>query len=250
MEDVYTPFERGLAVIQAFSSQHPSMSISGLSQKTGIPRAAVSRCLHTLRTLGLVSQDDRKNFSLTPKILSLGFDCFTAVPLSKASQSVLNHVTGCLNETSSLAVLDRDEVLCLARATSQHIAQTNFDVGVRLPASCTAAGRVILSHQERAERESYLARVHLARYTPHTLSDHQRLRQELEAIRVRGYAICDQELELGLRSIAVPVLDANGRVKAALSVVAPASRVATAELEPHFLPVLYMAAWELGMLLG
>lgn len=249
MEDVYTPFERGLAVIQAFSPRQPSMSVSGLSQKTGIPRAAVSRCLHTLRTLGLVSQDDRKNFSLTPKILSLGYGCFAAVPMSEASQSVLNHVTHCLNETSSLAVLDRDEILCVARATSQHIAQTNFNVGVRFPAYCTAAGRVILSHQEPAERESYLARGQFAKYTPHTLSDHQRLCQELESVRGRGYAICDQELELGLRSIAVPVTAENGRVTASLSVVASAGRVSTAELEQRFLPVLCKAAWELAMLL-
>jgi IclR family pca regulon transcriptional regulator len=244
-----TSLARGLSVIQAFSQQRRVLTISQVSQRTGIPRAAVRRCLHTLGKLGFVSAEDGRNFSLRPRILALGHAYLSSTPLASAAQPVLRHISNTLNESSSVAILDGDEILYIVRASTSRIMTIDLHVGSRLPAYCTSMGRVLLSHLPSADVDAYLERVKLVQHTPRTIISREGLREALESVRHNGYAINDQELEIGLRSIAVPIFAPGSRVVAALNVGVQAARISVAEMESRFLPVLREGAYELGLLL-
>jgi IclR family pca regulon transcriptional regulator len=243
-----TSLARGLAVVRAFSASHRSLTIAQISQKTGIPRAAVRRCLHTLRQLGYASSE-ANNFSLTPKVLTLGYAYLASTPLTVAAQPCLREISHALHESSSLAVLDGDQVLYVARAATTRIMSIALNAGSRLPAYCTSLGRVMLAHLPATELNAYLARVELRPYTEHTVSSVKRLKEILATIQHSGYAIVEEELELGLRSIAVPVCGVSGRVAAALNVGASATRVTRAQMEQEFLPILQRGAQEMAALL-
>ncbi|TFW20090.1 IclR family transcriptional regulator domain-containing protein [Duganella callida] len=243
-----TSLARGLAVLQAFSDARQPQTIAGISQKTGIPRAAVRRCLHTLRELGYVDAE-LNNFSLRPKVLTLGYSYLSSTPLTVSAQPYLNNISRALNESSSLAVLEEDEVLYVARSATSRVMSVALNTGSRLPAYCTSLGRVMLSHLPDAELDAYLARVSLRPMTPNTIVDKQRLHEVLRQVRRDGYAINDEELEIGLRSIAVPVRGASGAVVAALNVGTQAARISVERLRDEFLPVLQRSAQELAVLL-
>ncbi|GAC1325538.1 MAG: IclR family transcriptional regulator C-terminal domain-containing protein [Collimonas sp.] len=243
-----TSLARGLAVVQAFSDSRKPQTIANISQKTGIPRAAVRRCLHTLRELGYVDAE-LNNFSLRPKVLTLGYSYLSSTPLTVSAQPCLNNISRTLNESSSLAVMDDDEILYVARAATSRVMSVALNTGSRLPAYCTSLGRVMLAHMAPAELDQYLARTKLRPMTENTVTSVKRLRAILADVRQAGYAINDEELELGLRSIAVPVRGASGTVLAALNVGAQAARVSVSQLEQEFLPVLLRGAQELSVLL-
>jgi IclR family pca regulon transcriptional regulator len=243
-----TSLARGLAVVQAFSDSRKPQTIAGISQKTGIPRAAVRRCLHTLRELGYVDAE-LNNFSLRPKVLTLGYSYLSSTPLTVSAQPYLNNISRTLNESSSMAVLDDDEVLYVARAATSRVMSVALNTGSRLPAYCTSLGRVMLAYLPPDELEAYLARTKLRAMTENTVVNQKRLREILAGVRQDGYAINDEELELGLRSIAVPVRGASGTVLAALNVGAQAARVSVKQLQQEFLPVLLRGAQELSILL-
>jgi IclR family pca regulon transcriptional regulator len=244
-----TSLARGLAVIQAFSQQRRVLTISQISQRTGIPRAAVRRCLYTLGKLGFVSAEDGRNFSLRPRILALGHAYLASTPLAKAAQPVLRHISNALNESSSVAILDGDDILYIARASTSRIMTIDLDIGSRLPAYCTSMGRVLLAYLPPADLDAYLERVKLVQHTARTIITREGLREALDSVRRNGYAINDQELEIGLRSVAVPIFAPDGKVVAALNVGVQAARISVAEMESRFLPVLREGAHELGLLL-
>ena len=245
-----TSLARGLAVIQGFTQQKRSLTIAQLSQRTGIPRAAVRRCLYTLGKLGLAASDDGKTFSLRPKILSLGHAYLSSTTLAMSAQPLLDRVSEALEESSSIALLDGDEILYVARSsTTRRIMSVDLSIGTRLPAYCTSMGRVLLAHLAPGDLAGYFQRVPLVAHTPRTLITPERVRKALAAAHAEGYAVVDQELELGLRSIAVPVRDLSGRVVAAMNISTQASRVPAAELSRRFLPELTAAAQELSLLL-
>jgi IclR family pca regulon transcriptional regulator len=243
-----TSLARGLAVVQAFSDSRKPQTIANISQKTGIPRAAVRRCLHTLRELGYVDAE-LNNFSLRPKVLTLGYSYLSSTPLTVSAQPYLNDISRTLNESSSMAVLEDGEVLYVARASTSRVMSVALNTGSRLPAYCTSLGRVMLAHLPPDELEQYLAKTKLRAMTENTVVNQKRLREILADVRRDGYAINDEELELGLRSIAVPVRGASGQVLAALNVGAQAARVSVKQLEKEFLPVLLRGAQELAILL-
>lgn len=243
-----TSLARGLAVVQAFSDSRKPQTIANISQKTGIPRAAVRRCLHTLRELGYVDAE-LNNFSLRPKVLTLGYSYLSSTPLTVSAQPYLNEISRTLNESSSMAVLEDGEVLYVARAATSRVMSVALNTGSRLPAYCTSLGRVMLAHLPPDQLEQYLARTKLRAMTENTVINQKRLREILADVRRDGYAINDEELELGLRSIAVPVRGASGQVLAALNVGAQAARVSVKQLEKEFLPVLLRGAQELAILL-
>ncbi|HJV00510.1 MAG TPA: IclR family transcriptional regulator C-terminal domain-containing protein [Burkholderiaceae bacterium] len=243
-----TSLARGLAVLQAFSDARKPQTIASISQKTGIPRAAVRRCLHTLRELGYVDAE-LNNFTLRPKVLTLGYSYLSSTPLTVSAQPYLNDISRTLNESSSLAVLEDGEVLYVARAATSRVMSVALNTGSRLPAYCTSLGRVLLAHLPPAELDQYLARTRLRPMTDNTVTSVKRLREILAGVRQAGYAVNDEELELGLRSIAVPVRGASGKVLAALNVGAQAARVSVRQLEQEFLPVLQQGAQALAILL-
>ncbi|MRX10156.1 helix-turn-helix domain-containing protein [Pseudoduganella sp. FT25W] len=246
--DFMTSLARGLAVVRAFADSRQPLTIAQISQQTGIPRAAVRRCLHTLKQLGYVDAE-LKNFTLRPKVLTLGYSYLSSTPLTLSAQPCLDQISKTLGESSSLAVLEEDQVLYVARAAASRVMSVSLSAGSRLPAYCTSLGRVLLAHLPAAELDAYLARVTLTARTPHTITDVDALRAELARVREQGYAANNEELELGLRSIAVPVRGASGRVLAALNVGAQAIRVTPERMVEEFMPVLRQGAQELSVLL-
>jgi IclR family pca regulon transcriptional regulator len=243
--DFMTSLARGLLVLGAFGEPMAKANIAQISRKIGIPRAAVRRCLHTLVLLGYVSADGHQ-FSLRPKILTLGHAYLSSTPLTVTAQPLLDRVSGTLHESCSLAVLEADEIVYVARAAAQRIMSISLRVGSRLPAYCTSMGRVLLAELEPALLDAYLSRVRLLPHTERTITSRERLLAALEAVRRSGYAVVNQELELGLCSIAVPVRDIAGKTVAAMNVGAQAARNSIKELEKQFLPTLRAAARELG----
>jgi IclR family pca regulon transcriptional regulator len=243
-----TSLARGLAVVRAFSDQRRSLTIAQLSHKTGIPRAAVRRCLHTLKQLGYVDSE-ANNFSLKPKILTLGYSYLSSTPLTVSAQPCLNAISRTLNESCSLAVLDENEVLYVSRSATSRIMSVALNTGSRLPAYCTSLGRVLLAHMSEDALAKYFSRIELKAYTDKTVVSSKRIREILEGARQAGYAIVEEELEIGLRSIAVPVRGTSGNVIAALNIGAQATRVGSKRMKEEFLPVLQRGAQELSVLL-
>lgn len=243
-----TSLARGLAVLRAFGDSRRALTIAQISQKTGISRAAVRRCLYTLKQLGY-AEAEMNNFSLRPKVLTLGHSYLSSTPLAVSSQPCLNHLSRTLNESCSLAVLDDSEVLYIARSATSRVMSVALNAGSRLPAYCTSLGRVMLAYLEPDELDAYFATTTLRPMTERTVVSQQRLRDILAEVRRDGYAINDEELEQGLRSIAVPVRGASGKVLAALNIGAQAARVSTAQMAQHFLPELQRGAQELSVLL-
>jgi IclR family pca regulon transcriptional regulator len=246
-----TSLARGLAVIRAFTQQRRHLTIAQLSHRTGIPRAAVRRCLYTLAKLGYVVADEARGYSLRPGILALGHAYLSSTPLAAMAQPLLDHISDALHESSSTAVLEGDEILYIARSTTTtRLMSIDLGIGSRLPAYCSSMGRVLLASLSAAELDGYLSRVKLTRLTNRTIVNATELKRALEEVRRNGFSVVDQELEIGLRSIAVPVIEPSGRVVASINVGTQSARVSVAEMEAKFLPPLAAAARELGSLLS
>lgn len=240
---------RGLEVVNAFSSENRSLTLAEASVLTGLPRAVVRRCLHTLTILGYVNFHERR-FSLRPKILHLGHPYLAAAPLAAIAQPYLEKITAALNESCSLATLNGENITYIARCAAKfRIMSVDLQVGSELPAHCTSMGRILLANQPIEVQERLLRKAKLVANTRFTITDRVALLSILQRAKERGYCLLDQELELGLRSIAVPVRNANGTVVAALNVGVNAGRYSKQQLTAIALPVLKAIANEIGQLL-
>jgi IclR family transcriptional regulator, pca regulon regulatory protein len=244
--DFMMSLARGIAVVRAFTRAKRDLTVAELARKTGISRASVRRCLYTLNKLGYVESDGRA-FSLEPKILTLGYSYLSSAPLAEIAQPVLERVSVALQESCSLALLDGDEIVYIARSATRRIMSVALNVGSRLPAYCTSMGRVALAQLPAPSLEGYLARVKLRPLTARTVVSQAHLLRIIAEARREGFAAVDQELEIGLRSIAVPVLDAGGTLLAGMNVSAQASRVTMRDMERLFLPELRAAAQDLRL---
>ena len=241
-----TSLARGLAVIHAFQERKRHLTIAQISHRTEIPRAAVRRCLHTLIKLGYATSDGR-TYSLLPKVLTLGHAYLSSTPLAVTAQPILDRISEQLHEACSMATLEGDEILYIARsATPQRLISVDLSVGSRLPAYCTSMGRILMAGLDDHALEDYLASADLQIKTSRTIHTPEGLRASIAEIRQQGWVIIDQELEMGLRSVAVPLKDSAGQVLAALNVGVHAGRVSRQELETRFLPVLLEASQELS----
>jgi IclR family pca regulon transcriptional regulator len=245
-----TSLARGLVVIQAFTQQNPQMTISQLSVRTGLSRAAVRRCLYTLTKLGFAGAEDGSRYSLRPRMLSLS-NTFTATStLSTAAQPILERMSAALRESFSVATLDGEDIVYIARTTVDRVmVAVDLHIGSRLPAYCTSMGRVLLAYLPSDQLEHYLSRVNLVPHTTRTITSVEKLRLALRNVRRNGYALVDQELEVGLRSLAVPVYAPSGRVVATINLSGNAPRMSVLEMQTRFLPHLRNAANELGVFL-
>ncbi|SDS37691.1 IclR family transcriptional regulator [Pseudomonas oryzae] len=242
-----TSLARGLAVINAFQERKRHLTIAQISHRTGIPRAAVRRCLHTLMKLGYATTDGR-TYSLLPKVLTLGHAYLSSTPLAVSAQPFLDRISEQLHEACNLATLEGEEVLYIARsAIPQRLISVDLSVGSRLPAYCTSMGRIMLAALDDASLQDYLAHAELLPKTSRTLHTPEALWECLQQVRAQGWCIVDQELEQGLRSVAVPVRDAAGHVLAAMNVSTHAGRVSRQELETRYLPALLAASRELSL---
>jgi len=239
-----TSLARGLAVLRCFADAQRPMTIAQASRLTGISRPAVKRCLHTLVRLGYAVRDEA-NYALRPKVLSLGYAYLSSNTLTLRAQPLLDQLRDELHESCSLGVIEEDEVHYIARAEVSRIMSIALRAGSRLPLYCTSMGKVLLAAQPREAQQAYMRRAELIARTAKTRTQPNDLLALFAHVAEEGYAINDQELEIGLRSIAVPVMS-GGRVVAAVNVGTQAARVTLGELRSRFLPPLRRVARELG----
>jgi IclR family transcriptional regulator, pca regulon regulatory protein len=244
-----TSLARGLLVIQSFTPQTPQMTISQLAVKTGLSRAAVRRCLYTLSKLGFAGVEDGSRYALRPRMLTLSNTYSASNSLSTAAQPILERMSSALHESFSVATLDGDDIVYIARSNVSRVMSDDLHIGSRLPAYCTSMGRVLLAYLPVEQLEEYLSRVVLLAHTPRTVSSVEKLRLALRNVRRHGYALVDQEYEIGLRSLAVPVYSPSGRVVATINLSGSAPRISVYEMQTRFLPHLRNAAAELGVFL-
>lgn len=244
-----TSLARGLIVIQAFTQQAPQMTISQLSIKTGLSRAAVRRCLYTLTKLGFAGAEDGSRYSLRPRMLTLSHTYTASNTLSSAAQPILERMSATLRESFSVATLDGEDIVYIARTSVSRVMSVDLHIGSRLPAYCTSMGRILLAYLPSEQLESYLAKVELIPYTTRTVNTIEKLRLHLRNIRRNGYSICDQEYEVGLRSLAVPVFSPSGRAVATINLSGNAQRMSVMDMQTRFLPHLRNAASELSVFL-
>jgi IclR family pca regulon transcriptional regulator len=244
-----TSLARGLSVIQCFSNATSFLTVSQISQATGFSRASVRRCLYTLSKLGLAKSEDGAHFTLLPRVLTLGHSYISSMPLSKVAQPVLDRLSQFLRESCSIAMLDGADVIHVAHANISRVLAVDLSMGSRLPAIYTSMGRALLAHLPARDLEAHLARAEFFPHTKHSLTDIKGLRLALQLVRRDGFALVDQELELGLCALAVPLRNAAGRVIAALNVGAPVQRVSAQSMVTKFVPQLQEAAQELSVLL-
>lgn len=246
--DLVAGLEKGLAVIAAFDHDRPRMTISEVAQRCDLTRAAARRYLLTLEHLGFVSCD-RKMFALTAKVLRLGQSYMHSSRLPRIVQPELHRLAHALKEASSAGVLDEGDVLCIAATSAGRVVSSTLQPGTRVPAYCTANGRVLLAALPQEAVDAWIERQTLVALTPQTLTHPERLRIEIARARAQGYAVVDQELEPGLRTIAVPLRNFRGDVVAALNISAHASRIGTDQLASDYLPALLHAQARLRGLL-
>lgn len=240
---------RGLRVLEAFVDLPPQVTVPQLAGATGLARAVIGRCLHTLIALGYVEEQDHQ-YSIRPQVLRLANAYLSHRSLPTLAQPVLEDLRDSLGESCSLGALDGEEVVYIARASTTRIMSVALHVGSRLPAACTSIGRVLLASLPAAALQAVLTRLDLPARTPHSVTDRAQLRNILRDVAAQGYALVDQELELGLRSIAVPVRDRRERVVAALNLGTHALRLSTKELKSRALPQLRAAAEKLRQITG
>jgi IclR family pca regulon transcriptional regulator len=229
--------EKGLAIIEAFGILNRPLTLSEAAEITGHSRASARRSLLTLQGLGYV-QSDGKYFRLAPRVLRLGYAYVSSTTLAKIVQPTLEAVSERTRESSSLAVLDGSDVVFLARAASRRSLSTGLGLGSRLPAHCAATGRVLLAALPPEEAERRLQRMVRQARTPNTCTSIPDLMRVLDEVRAQGYAVSNEEIELGLRSIAVPILDAGGQTIASMSIAASASRRTLDSMLDTLLPEL------------
>ncbi|WP_433365475.1 IclR family transcriptional regulator domain-containing protein [Streptosporangium sp. CA-115845] len=232
---------RGLSVIKAFSATSPELTLSEVARATGLTRAAARRFLLTLVDLGYVRTDGRL-FALSPRVLDLGYAYLSSLSLPEMAEPHLERLVAEVHESASVAVLDGEDVVYVARVATTRIMRVTINIGTRFPAHCTSMGRVLLAWLPPDELDAYLDRTELRRFTPKTVTTADALRAELERVRSQGWAMVDQELEEGLRSIAVPVRDRSGRVSAAMNISSHASRTTPESAHRDLLPPLLAAA--------
>lgn len=235
--DFVGALEKGLLVIEALGAATPKLTLSGVARRIDITRAAARRYLLTLVRLGY-AESDGKLFWLAPRVLRLGHGYVVTAPLPKLAQPILDRIGERTRETASIAILESTDIVFLAQSIRQGILSANTRVGARVPAYCTAMGRVMLAHWNDDEIEKFISGTNLKKLTTKTKANRQDLLREIRKVHVDGFSVSDEEIEIGLRSIAVPITNSRGQVVAAMSVSLQAGRMSVPEMIDRLLPEL------------
>lgn len=232
---------RGLQVLKAFGRYHEPMTISEVASETGLTPASARRMLLTLTDLGYVEQRG-KRFRVGPKVLDLGYSYMSSMPIWQIVQPVVERISEKFNVSSSAAVLDGRDIVFAVRANNRQASSVLVSTGTRQPAHVTAMGRVLLANSEAEKLEAILSQIQFSAYTSYSIMDLEQLRRILEQVRSQNYAIVDEEMEFGLRAIAVPIRNKRGEVVAAIN-AAGANRALELEyLKNTVLPAMFDAA--------
>ncbi|KQU03192.1 IclR family transcriptional regulator [Rhodococcus sp. Leaf7] len=232
---------RGLSVIRAFDAEHPRRTLSDVARATDLTRATARRFLLTLVDLGYV-RTDGSTFALTPRVLELGYSYLSSLSLPEIAGPHLEALTETVHESSSVSILDGDDVVYVARVPVSRIMTVSITIGTRFPAYATSMGRVLLAGADEAYLDAYFDRADLVDLTGRTATTESSLRAELDRVRDQGFCIVDQELEVGLRSLAAPLHGPDGSVDAAVNISTPAARYSLDDLTSTLLPALLRAA--------
>ncbi|OWW22506.1 IclR family transcriptional regulator domain-containing protein [Noviherbaspirillum denitrificans] len=240
-------FARGLAVLRSFGSDAPSQTLSEVAERTGLTRAGARRILLTLLHLDYVEADGRQ-FKLTPKVLELGFAYLSSLPVWTRAQPIMEDLVESLRQSCSAAVLDGDEIVYVLRVPAHKIMSINLGIGSRLPAYCTSMGRVLLSGLPTDVLHARLSAMERKAYTANTLTDVDDLMSAIALVKKQGWAMVEQELEMGLTSIAAPVIDRAGRIVAAVNISGQATPQARDALIEKGLPQLLEAVGKINRL--
>lgn len=246
--DYVMALEKGLAIIEAFGQLRSGATLTELADVTGHTKASVRRSLHTLCHLGYATQDGRQ-FQLAARALRLGSAFVVSDALTRLAQPILETTAERTKESASIAVLDSQDSVFVARATHRRSLSVGLGVGARLPAYASATGRVLLAGQPRDAVRFMLSRMGRPALTVKTITSLPKVMQQVELAQRQGYALCDQELEIGLRSIAVPILDRHGRTIAAMSLSVATSRMDIPAIMDKLLPELERAKQKFPALL-
>lgn len=239
--DLVGSFARGLQVMEILAAHPSGLTLTEMAEKAGLTRAGARRFLLTLVASGYAVQDGRR-FTLSPRLISVARSWLAGSSLWNFAEPFMRTVSQTLNESCSAAILADEDVVYVARVAGRRIVSVALHVGTRLPAYCTSMGRVLLSGLPPAELDRFLARATVRANTPKTVTDRTRLAGLIAKAGRDGYAAVDEELELGLRSIAVPIRDRTGRIVAAINVSTQSARFSVREMESEFLPHLRQAA--------
>jgi IclR family pca regulon transcriptional regulator len=247
-KEFLTTFARGLQVIKSFDAQSPSMTLTEVANKNGLARASARRFLLTLQKLGYVSCEG-KQFKLTPRVLDLGYSYLSSLNFAETITPFLKDVAQQLDESCSATVLDDQDVVYIARVPRAGLIPINLQIGARLPAYATSSGRVLLSTLSEDTLDQYIEHLDYRQLTPNTLS-RQLLIEQINTVRTQGFAIVDQELELGMRALSVPVYDRARQVRFAINMSCHASSHSLSHIESEFVPVLKDAAKQISQVLS
>jgi len=239
--DFVESLDRGLRVLEVFGGSRQPMTLSDLAKAAGLARATARRILFTLEHAGFVATDG-KLFRLTPRVLVLASSYLASNHVVSVLQPALDKLSAEAQEISSMAILDGNDAVFIARASPTRIFSSGLDIGYRLPAFCTSVGRVLLSRLPDDELAGALDKMDLVQMTSFTVTDKKKLQKAIVADRAQGYSLVDREAEPGFRSISVPVRRYDGAIVAAINMGAHVDRVSSAEMVEHFLPRLQEAA--------
>ncbi len=240
---------KGLAVLNCFGKQQPSMTLSEAATATNISRATARRILRTLTELGYVAQDGRQ-FSLSPNILKLGFAYLATQSWIERAQPLMKELSERLHESCSASILQGSEIVYVARVPTRRIMSTVLSVGSRLPAFHTSMGRVQLGFLDEAEIWRRLKSLRVDPYTPSTITDLQALFDRVRDDHEQGFSIVDEELERGLRSLAVAIVDRSGQAVGAINLSTHSARTTRNEMRDKFLPELQAMAGQIALAAG
>ena len=229
--------ERGISVLTSFSAERPRMTLSEVAREAGLTRATARRLLHTLGALGYVTTDGRQ-FELTPRVLDIGYAYLSSLQVGDLALPYMEALSERVHESVSAAVLDGDEIVYVARVPTTRIMRIALALGSRLPALATSMGRVLVGDLPAERRAQFLRTARPAAMTERTVTDPAVLAGVLDEVRAQGWALVDQELEDGVRSIAAPLRDRSGRAVAALNIGTQVNRVTMKQLRGEFLPLL------------
>ncbi|RJF70972.1 IclR family transcriptional regulator domain-containing protein [Rhodopseudomonas palustris] len=235
--EIIESLARGLRVIEAFGAERRPMTLSDLAKACGLPRATVRRVLTTLRSVGYATSDDRL-FALTPRVLGLASAYLASNQISAVLQPLMDDVSATAKEVCSLAILDGDDAVFVARASPARVFSAGIDLGYRLPLFCTSVGRVLLGRLDNTALAATIEAMTLAPQTPETITDKPTVVATIIADRTRGYSLVDREAEPGFRSIAVPIRRYDGTIVAAANIGAHVDRITTGDMIDRFLPPL------------
>ena len=243
--DFIMSLARGLVVLQAFSRKWKHLSMAQISHMTGIPRASVGRCLHTLWKLGYVGVDEKQRYFLMPKVMQLSHAYMSSNRLLGLAQPLLDRLAEEFGEACSLAVLDGDEIVYLARALSSRILSLKLNVGGRAPLYCSAIGLVALAYLDEGSLDDYLRTVRFVRFSEYTIVEPAILKETLATIRAQGYAISSQQRDVTIDAIAVPLHNKSGTIFGGVNVLTRNGSVPISQLPERFLNGLRRTAAEL-----